>query len=286
MTLGSGPSHSSGSGLGLRAARTSHIRCSAKGTRRTSVPEAADSTATASQSDMGVRSRLRGGLHQKSVADGPDCRRARGGSRIQTRTGGPFILARAIPLRPSHTPPRIARFRGNSPVDKSIQFRVPDPLASRAQPTPQPLAARTGIGAPLAVVQPQALQRHARPGPYPAEGRFRVRRPQTEPDTQDSPLPIASGGQNTSPEMRRDRHTVKPSIIASDGAVGSSARSSASRASSPRGCRAHRSRSRPCRVYPVRSARCRSVAPHNRLHRRVRLQRRRIHPHGLAFQQP
>ena len=37
--------------------------------------------------------------------------------------------------------------------------------------------AQTGVGAPLAVVQPQARQRHGRPGPCPAERRFRVRRP-------------------------------------------------------------------------------------------------------------
>ena len=37
--------------------------------------------------------------------------------------------------------------------------------------------ARTGVGAPLAVVQTQAHQRHGRPGPCPAERRFRVRRP-------------------------------------------------------------------------------------------------------------
>ena len=45
------------------------------------------------------------------------------------------------------------------------------------------------------------------------------------------PLP---GSQNKPSDSRLDRQTVKPSIIASDGAVGSAARSSARRARQPR----------------------------------------------------
>ena len=57
--------------------------------------------------------------------------------------------------------------------------------------------------------------------------------PPSAMDTRGSASARASGAQNGSPGIRADRHTVYPSIIASEGAVGSAARSSASRTRQP-----------------------------------------------------
>ncbi len=74
------------------------------------------------------------------------------------------------------------------------------------------------------------------------DGRCRVRptgdfvsgRPRSEPDTHGSASAPACGAQDRPPESRGERQTVKPSIIASEGAVGSAALSSTIRARQPR----------------------------------------------------